>query len=402
MKKLTRMGKCDICVIGGCGHVGLPLAIAFASKNVSTYIYDINEKSIELVKQGIVPFKEEGAEQRLKKVINKNLFVSSDPEMISQAQYIIVVIGTPVDEFLNPKINDVFNFLKKYDKYFRPGQTLILRSTLYPGTTHKVHEYFKKMGLSIKVAFCPERIAEGKALEEIFFLPQIISAFDKTTEQSIIKLFKKITNDIVVMRPMEAEIAKLFTNVWRYIQFSIPNQFLIITMKFGLDFFKIFDAIKFKYPRAKGFYGPGFAAGPCLFKDTMQLASFNNNDFMLGHSAMLVNEGLPKYVVDYIKSKYQLSKLTVGILGMAFKADNDDARSSLSYKLKKILDLECKKVLCTDVYIKDSTFVSAGELQKKADIIIVATPHAEYKNLKFKKKTKIVDIWNYYGKGLEF
>ena len=258
------------------------------------------------------------------------------------------------------------------------------------------------MGLPIKIAFCPERIAEGKALEEIFFLPQIVSAFDSGTVKKISRLFNKITKDIVRLSPMEAEVAKLFTNVWRYIQFSIPNQFLIIAMKYGLDFFKIFDAIKYKYPRAKGFYGPGFAAGPCLFKDTMQLASFNNNDFMLGHSAMLVNEGLPKYLVDYLKNRYKLAKLTVGVLGMSFKADNDDPRSSLSYKLKKILELECKEVICTDVYIKNPDFVKAEVLATRADLVIVATPHSEYRGLRFKKKVKVIDIWNFYGKGLEF
>jgi len=395
-------GKYSVCVIGGCGHVGLPLAIAFASKKIETHIYDINERSIELVKQGIVPFKEEGAKSQLKKVINKYLFVSSEPSMISRSKYVVVVIGTPVDEFLNPKINDVFNFFKKYIDYFKPRQYLILRSTLYPGTTQKIYEYFKRMGLPIKIAFCPERIAEGKALEEIFFLPQIVSAFDSGTVKKISRLFNKITKDIVRLSPMEAEVAKLFTNVWRYIQFSIPNQFLIIAMKYGLDFFKIFDAIKYKYPRAKGFYGPGFAAGPCLFKDTMQLASFNNNDFMLGHSAMLVNEGLPKYLVDYLKNRYKLAKLTVGVLGMSFKADNDDPRSSLSYKLKKILELECKEVICTDVYIKNPDFVKAEVLAKRADLVIVATPHSEYRGLRFKKKVKVIDIWNFYGKGLEF
>jgi UDP-N-acetyl-D-mannosaminuronic acid dehydrogenase len=392
----------DICVIGGCGHVGLPLAVAFASKGEKVVIYDINEKAVNSVKKGIVPFKEEGLLPLLKKTLNKKLYVSTEAEVISRSKYVIVVIGTPVDEFLNPKISDVFNCLEKYLPHFRKGQHLILRSTLYPGTTQKIKEYLKKNSVKISVSFCPERIAEGKALLEIFDLPQIVSAFDKKTERVISKLFKKLTKDIVVLSPMEAEVAKLFTNVWRYIQFSIPNQFLIIANKYGLDFHKIFDAIKYKYPRANKFYGPGFAAGPCLFKDTMQLAAFNNNDFMLGHSAMLINEGLPQYLVDYMKNKYNLSKMKVGILGMAFKAGSDDPRSSLSFKLKKILELECKEVLCTDAHIKDNRFISVKELIKKSDIIVVAAPHSQYKRLRFGKKKKVIDMWNYYGKGLEF
>jgi UDP-N-acetyl-D-mannosaminuronic acid dehydrogenase len=380
----------------------LPLAIAFASKNVKTTIFDINTEAISKTNKGIMPFKEDGAEKLLHKVINKKLFVSSDPKVISQAQYVIVVIGTPVDEFLNPKLNDVFNFFKAYSKYFRNGQDLILRSTLYPGTAQKINDFFKQKGMKIGVSFCPERIAEGKALEEIFDLPQIVSSFQPSSEKKMVVLFKKLTNDVVVLKPMEAEIAKLFTNVWRYIQFAIPNQFLIIAQKYGLDFYKIFNAIKYKYPRAKHFSGPGFAAGPCLFKDTMQLAAFNNNDFMLGHAAMLVNEGLPKYLVEYLKKKSNLAKLTVGILGMAFKANNDDSRSSLSYKLRKILAVEAKEVLCTDVYIKNPDFVNTKTLLAKSDLVIVATPHSAYKKLRFRPKTKVLDVWNFYEKGMEF
>ena len=388
----------EICVIGGCGHVGLPLAAAFASKGLRTVIYDIDQDSINSVKKGKAPFKEEGIGSYLKKTLNKTLFVSSEAEVISRSKFVVIVIGTPVDEFLNPRINAVFDCLKKYLKYFRRGQYLVLRSTLYPGTSRKIRDYLRH----VNVSFCPERIAEGRALKEIFELPQIISAFDKGTENTIKKLFKKLTKDIIVLSPMEAEVAKLFTNVWRYIQFAIPNQFLIIANKYGLDFFKILAAVRFKYPRAKGFYGPGFAAGPCLFKDTMQLAAFNNNDFMLGHAAMLVNEGLPQYLVEYLKRKYALSKLKVGILGMAFKADSDDARSSLSYKLKKILELECKEVLCTDVFIKDPKFVRLPEMLRRSDMVIIAAPHSRYKGLRFKKNTRVVDIWNFYGKGLEF
>lgn len=392
----------EVCLIGGCGHVGLPLATAFASRNVTSVVYDINAEAINLVEQGISPFKEDGLSPLLKKHLGKKLFVSTDPEVISRSKYVIIVIGTPVDEFLNPRISDVFNCLKRYLPYFKRGQYLILRSTLYPGTSQKIKQYLMRHKKELGVAFCPERIAEGKALKELFELPQIVSAFDPATEGTVKRLFGKLTKDVVVLSPMEAEVAKLFTNVWRYIQFAIPNQFLIIANKYGLDFYKIFNAIKYKYPRANGFFSPGFAAGPCLFKDTMQLAAFNNNDFMLGHAAMLVNEGLPSYLVDFLKSRYNLSSLKVGILGMAFKANSDDKRSSLSYKLKKILELECQEVLCTDAYIKDQKYVSLAKMLNRSDLVIVATPHAVYKKVRFPKGTKVIDLWNFYCKGLEF
>jgi UDP-N-acetyl-D-mannosaminuronic acid dehydrogenase len=198
---------------------------------------------------------------------------------------------------------------------------------------------------------------------------------------------------------MEAEVAKLFTNVWRYIQFAIANQFYQIATQFDLDFYKLYKAITYKYPRAESFPGAGFAAGPCLFKDTMQLAAFSNNSFFLGHAAMLINEGLPNFIVQRLKEKYDLKDKIVGILGMAFKANSDDIRESLSYKLRKLLEMEAKKVLCSDVYISERGFVSADDIISSSDLVILATPHREYADLYIDNRKILVDVWNFYGRG---
>ena len=314
----------DICIIGGCGHVGLPLGISFANKGLKVSIYDINEESVKLVNAGVMPFIETGADEILKKVINKNLFASIQPETISNAKVVFIIIGTPVDEYLNPSFGLLQNFIKDYYNYFKDGQTLILRSTVYPGTSEWLQNYFQNKKRKINVSFCPERIAEGKAMTELAKLPQIISSFDKNTLDIVEKLFLNITDHCITIDPMQAELAKLFTNSWRYIQFAVANQFFMLATDYGTDFYEIYNAITYKYPRASGFPKAGFAAGPCLFKDTMQLSSFSNNNFFLGHSAMLINEGLPKFIVEKLKSKYTMTNLTVGILGMAFKGDSDD------------------------------------------------------------------------------
>ncbi|MFC1559525.1 nucleotide sugar dehydrogenase [Candidatus Margulisiibacteriota bacterium] len=389
--------KHDIVVIGGGGHVGLPLALAFANKGKKVAIYDINTKVVKLINSGKMPFDEGGAGQVLKKVINKKLFVYDDPGVIKSAKYVVVVIGTPVDEHLNPKFTAIKKFFLEYLSYFKPGQTIVLRSTVYPGTTDRVADLFKDRKVNINLCFCPERIAEGKAMKEIYELPQIVSGTTKKAETEAIKLFKVICKDVIVIAPMAAELAKLFTNVYRYIHFSIANQFYMMANDYGLDFYKIHEAMTRNYPRAKSFPRPGFTAGPCLFKDTMQLAAFNNYNFFLGHTAMLVNEGLPNYIVSSLKKKENLSKKKVGILGMAFKGDCDDKRESLSYKLKKICEMECKKVYCSDVYITEKGFVEAKELIKKSDIVILGALHKEYKKLNI-PKNKLVDIWNFYRK----
>jgi len=235
-------------------------------------------------------------------------------------------------------------------------------------------------------------------LEELESLPQIISSFTDEGVKRSADLFSLLTTDLVFVEPMEAELAKLFTNSWRYLKFAIANQFYMIANDYNLDFYNISYAMTHNYSRAKDFPRPGFAAGPCLFKDTMQLAAFNNNNFHLGHTAMLINEGLPNYVVNQLKKQFDLSEKKVGILGMAFKAESDDIRESLSYKLKKILAIESKKVLCADPYVKDASLVDEETVLQESDIIIIAAPHKKYKDLKIQNK-KVVDIWNMLNNG---
>ena len=260
--------KYDICVIGGAGHVGLPLAIAFAREGKKVVIYDIDASALRTIEAGRMPFLEEGAEDILKEVIHKTLFTSSVPEVIADSRYVVVVIGTPVDEHLNPKFTDMKRFFEKIQDHLRDGQIVILRSTVYPGISKKIRELLRRKFPRIEVCFCPERILEGKAMEELYALPQIVSGFEERAIAEVADLFRSLTQDVLVVSPMEAELAKLFTNSWRYIQFAIANQFYMIAEEYEVDFYNIFHAMTFNYPRTKGFPRPGFAAGPCLFKDT--------------------------------------------------------------------------------------------------------------------------------------
>src|SRR5450759_696266 len=330
--------KYDVVVVGGAGHVGLPLAIAFASRGLKVCIYDINEKSVATILGGDLPFREVGAQEVLRKVLDDaSLSVSTEEEVIGQGEHVVVVIGTPVDEHLNPDPHAVPKALHAGHRHLRTGQLVILRSTVYPGVTRRVEKMLADDGVSVDVAFCPERIAEGKAMEELFSLPQIVSARTPQVRARAAALFQHLTDSIVELEPEKAELAKLFTNTWRYIKFAAANQFYVMANDHGLDYDVIRQAVALDYPRAADMPGAGFAAGPCLLKDTMQLAAFTDNTFVLGHSAMLVNEGLPLYLVSRLKAKYDLAHCTVGILGMAFKGGSDDIRSSLSYKLKRIL-----------------------------------------------------------------
>ena len=388
----------DICISGGLGHVGLPLGILLARAGKKVVLYDLDQQAAATVSQGRMPFKEVGAQEILQQVLGKTLFVSLSPAVITASRFLIVVIGTPVDEHLNPKFAILKNFFSEIIALL-DQQHIVLRSTVFPGTTAKIADYLRKRGKKTRISFCPERIAEGHAIDELTTLPQIVSAFDEETAQEAAALFSLVNEKIIYLDPIEAELAKLFTNAWRYIHFAVANQFYQIATQHDVDFYKIYQAITHHYPRTKNFARAGFAAGPCLLKDTMQLGTFHNHNFFLGHAAMLVNEGMPDFLVQCLKEKYCLQNKKVGILGMAFKADNDDKRESLSYKLKKILEIEAQEVICSDVYIQDPCFVGATELVDFANIVILAAPHSEYRRLEIPKDKILVDIWNFYGQG---
>jgi UDP-N-acetyl-D-mannosaminuronic acid dehydrogenase len=389
----------DVVVIGGCGHVGFPLAIAFADRGLDVAIYDIDEMAVKRVEAGQLPFQEPGAQEVLQRVLDSGrLTAGTDPAVISDADAVVVVIGTPVDEHLNPDPRSATRALAQTMEYFTDGQLLVLRSTVYPGVTSHVERLFAENKLAVDVAFCPERIAEGKAMEELFTLPQIVSGRTQQVRNRAAALFGVLTEKLVELDPEEAELAKLFTNTWRYIKFAAANQFYVMANDHGLDFERIRAALSFDYPRAADMPGAGFAAGPCLFKDTMQLAAFTDNSFVLGHAAMLVNEGLPLYLVTHLEKKFELGELTVGILGMAFKGESDDIRSSLSYKLKRILEFRARRVLCTDPYVTvDESLVSLERVLKECDLLIVGAPHQAYRDLRALQP--VVDVWNLLGKG---
>lgn len=383
----------DIIIIGGMGHVGLPLGLAFAGRDLRVCLYDVDSKKSRLVRKGKMPFIEYGAEAVLKKVLkNGKLKVSLDIKDVSRAKYVIIAIGTEVDEHLNPQIRIFFEAVSKLKKYLRQDQTIIVRSTVYPRTCRQLS---RVLGSNKKwhIAYCPERIVQGYAIKELPILPQIIAGITKKASDAAAKLFSIVSPKIIRTSMREAELAKLFINAWRYIQFAATNQFYMIAENFGVDYDELRRIIIEGYGRAADLPSAGFAAGPCLLKDTMQLSAFNGNNFLLGHAAMLINEGLPSFIVENLRKKYDLSKKRVGILGMAFKADIDDTRDALSYKLGKILRFYGADVSYSDEYVKDRTFISKEKLIERSEVVIIGVPHSAYKRLLIPNKVDLVDLW---------
>jgi UDP-N-acetyl-D-mannosaminuronic acid dehydrogenase len=389
----------DVCIVGGAGHVGFPLAVAFASRGLRVSIFDIDRAAVDGISAGRAPFREAGIEEPLRSALAEGrLVASTDAALVSDAEHVVVVVGTPVDEYLSPDPEAVPRVLGELGSRFRPGQLVVLRSTVFPGVTRRVERLLAATAHDLDVAFCPERIAEGQAMTELFTLPQLVGSRTARGLARAAALFRKLTDTIVELEPEEAELAKLFTNSWRYIKFAAANQYYMMANDLGLDFARIRDAMTRDYPRAADLPGAGFAAGPCLFKDTMQLSSVTGGSFALGHSAMLVNEGLPDYLVKRMEQRHDLSSMTVGILGMAFKAESDDRRSSLSYRLKRVLAFRARAVLCTDPYVVDDPeLLPLDEVVARADLLVIGAPHAVYRELD--TGLPVVDVWDLRGAG---
>lgn len=384
----------SVCIVGGCGHIGLPLGLALAEVGVSVTLLDIDVARVRLVASGQMPFLERGAERILPHLLTTDrLKVTTATEVIRAHDIVVVTIGTPVDEFMDPNVRSFDRAIDRVLDQMRDGQLLILRSTVFPGVTTRLDRRATERGLRIDIAHCPERIAQGYALDELTKLPQIVGGVTPAATQRSLALFSLLGTKVIKLPPIEAELTKLFSNAFRYISFAISNQFYAIAENLGADFNRVRQAMIADYPRMAGFPAAGLAGGPCLLKDTMQLAAFNHNAFVLGQAAMMVNEGLPSILVESVKARYSMTGSTAAILGMAFKGNSDDPRDSLAYKLRKVLTLECRRVLCSDPYIDDPSFVSVETVLKEADFVFLGACHDEYRNLVIEKP--VIDVFGF-------
>ena len=388
-----------IAIVGGCGHVGLPLGMAFASAGCRVDLIDVAADRIAMVNQGQMPFQEEGAQDLLTSLLpTQRLRATADAAVLTEADVVVVTIGTPVNKHHDPGIDEFDLAIDSIIAKMRAGQLLVLRSTITPGLTDRLFQRLEHSPhRGILLAYCPERIVQGKSLTELDQMPQIIGAPTHAAFHRAAAFFSQISPRVIFLKPIEAELAKLFCNAYRYINFAAANQFLTLAMQHGADFYRVADAICEDYPRMKSFVRPGFAAGPCLVKDTRQLGAFRPGTFPLGMAAIEINEQLPCRLVQDLALRYPLAGMTVGILGMAFKPECDDARDSLSYKLKRVLQMSCRQVICTDPYVNDPQLLPLEKVLDEADLLVVGTPHTCYGDLVFRQP--VIDISGFISKG---
>lgn len=388
----------DVGIYGGAGHIGAALAIVCAVRGMRTLVYDIDRAAMAILANGRMPFMDEGGEPLLRQALDKGtLSFSAQVADLAEAETIVITIGTPVDEFHNPSLSVMTRCLDELLPHLSDDHLIVLRSTVFPGVTDHLHQHLRRRGRRTLVAFCPERAVEGHAIRETQSLPQIVSGTTPEAEDRAARLFERIAPETVRMVTKEAEFAKLFANAYRYIQFAAANQFFMMVEAAGLNYHRLMEGLKRDYPRMAGLPGPGFAAGPCLYKDTLQLAAGANGHFGLGHAAIQVNEGLPGFLVERIRERFPLDRMTVGLLGMAFKADSDDIRASLSYKLKRALRLSAREVLTTDPLVRnDPELLPLREVIERSDLLVLCVPHSAYRAIDVGDRP-VVDLWGALG-----
>ena len=392
MKKV--LNNDHISIVGGAGHIGLPLALAFSQKNFKIHLIDKNKKNLKSIQNNKMPFLEIGAEKILNRGLKKKLFFFEDNlNFLHKSKFIIICIGTPINNNLKPNLDNFYKLIKKIKQKIDKDQILIIRSSVYPGTIKKIQQILKYKNDNIM--YCPERIVQSKSLIELPKLPQIIATDNKNKIGETKKLFKKITSKIIETNILEAELIKLYSNANRYINFAIANQLFSICHKHNLSFKRIRNIMQDGYKRNLNLTNAGFTSGPCLLKDTMQLNSFCNNLFELGTAAMKINENIPNLIIDKIKKIKNYKKKTIGLLGLTFKGETDDIRDSLSIKLLKKLKKLKLKINQSDEYYKVDSNISKNQLIKRSEIIIIGAPHLAYKKLKISKDKYLIDIWNF-------
>lgn len=405
------MWKYDVCIVGT-GRVGLPLGLSLLDVGARTVGVDTNGLVRELVNQGRMPFAEPGYEAL---VASRQFQVHEPGPVVGESEAIVVTVGTPLHNHIETDLRQIQGLLEQMHPHLQSGQTICLRSTVAPGTTEFVRRWLERhtafqVGSDIFLAFCPERIAEGKAYEELRTLPQIIGSQDKDSARRAEAIFSRLTPTIRHTDYKSAELVKLFNNTARYIQFAVANQFALIADTFGANIYEIRRLANENYPRSH-IATPGLTAGTCLRKDFGMINEWSPYpDLLL--SAWKMNEFIPSFLVQHLLRRTELYNKRVAILGYSFKRDTDDTRDSLAPKLYRYIHRELPLEIRISDHHLPNPIVSEvdGELYnwpaeaalQGADCVFVAMNHSGYdsqlRNLaNHGANPWIVDIWNVGG-----
>src|SRR3712207_1417135 len=395
--------------IVGLGRIGLPLALSFADRGLDVIGVEKQRRVIDLIQAGEMPFEETGTQEVLERVLpTGRLSIADSIHEAAGADWIVLTLGTPTFSHIEVDISDIRGVVDDLMPLLRPGQTLILRSTVGPGTTEWLAGYIEQrrgfdVGSEFYVAHVPERIAVNHFMDEIATLPTIIGGIDPDSGDKAAELFSVFGTEILQTTPVQAELAKTWTNILRYVEFAIPNLLMMNAEQYGANAFEVIDLINHDYPRG-GMKAPGLTAGTCLRKDFAFSEERSNAPGML-LAVSRVHESMPLFLVDGIKRRIgSLRDRKIAVLGLAFKRDTDDERDSLAHKLVRLLERELADVAVHDPVVPTPT-VDLEEAITGADVVVVATNHSAYSRpetleliaARAHPDCLVVDAWNAFG-----
>ena len=396
-------------VVIGTGRVGLPLALYLADRGEQVHGVDVDEELVATLDTGKVPFIESGAQELLERTLGSSFRPTTDHSVVAGADTIVLTLGTPVDEHLNPVMGALERVADSIAPHLRPGTLIALRSTVSPGTSRLWAKGLAartglELGTGLRVAFCPERIAEGRAMTELPVIPQIVGGVDEASTEAALAFWGRHVVDCLRTDAESAELAKLFSNMFRYINFAVANEFMLLAMDHERDIHEILHLVNHDYGRG-GIPSPGLTAGPCLYKDGF---------FLIGHqpytelitTSWRINEATPLFLLRRLKESLPLAGRPVALLGMGFKADIDDARNSLGFKLRKALLREQAEVRAHDPYLEQFQ----GDLDQVltgAEGLVIAMNHSPYREqltpshlaARLAPGAVVCDVWNICGTG---
>jgi UDP-N-acetyl-D-mannosaminuronic acid dehydrogenase len=394
--------------IVGLGRIGLPLALALADRGVDVVGVEKDRARIDSVAEGRMPFEEPGTQEILDRVHSSGRLKLTDQiAEAAAADYIVLTLGTPAHVHLEIDISQIRSVVDDLLPLLREGQTLILRSTVAPGTTDWLAGYVEQrrgftVGEDFYVAHVPERIAANRFVEEIETLPTIIGGCGAGSGQKAADLFEIFGAEIRQTSAVEAELAKIWTNIYRYVTFAIPNLLMMESEQYGANVFEVIDLINRDYPRG-GIAAPGLTAGTCLRKDFAFSEERSSAPGML-LAVSRVHESMPRFIVDGLRRRLgSLRDRKVAVLGLTFKRDSDDRRDSLSDKLIRLLERELAHVSRHDPHVPDESEPLETALAA-ADAVVIATNHSAFERLlpELPSTTLLVDPWNITGAGRVF
>ena len=392
----------DSAAVVGLGRVGLPFALFLAQRGCVVHGIDTNPATVEALAAGRLPFAEDGAAAALAETRGTRFFPGADLAAVARAEVIIITLGTPVDDFNTPILLPIESLMRATLPHLRAGQLLVLRSTVAPGSTEHLGRLIERstdfrIGRDIFLAFCPERIAEGRSFSELPEVPQIVGGVDAASSERAARFFAQVTPTVIPVDARSAELAKLFCNMYRYIDFAVGNEFMMIAAQHGREIHPIVDAINRDYKRG-GLKSPGLTGGPCLYKDGFFLTGRIPYNELIA-SAWKIHETTPAWLVDQVRARRpEIDGAKVAILGLAFKRDIDDIRNSLAFKLKKLLLAEGADVHLHDPLLPSET---REEALRDADVVFLAMNHSAFDALSVdglralaRPDAVVCDIWN--------